>query len=230
MEEFNSKLSIYIPRVFPIYANTKKINSIFKKFNIGEIDRIDFVEKKTKNNTIYYQAFIHFKFWENSQISHNIQEKINDPNQTAKIVYNDPEYWILLKNKNPMTETEIKLEKRIIELENKILNLEKILNAQSFNNSINTNFEYQPEWYNNSINNVSIEQIAEDTSIFHNNNTNIPRTILSRTSNSHEVAYYSDGSKNSNNTNCVDRNNEGENEDNVEDYYDYSPYDTEIIE
>ena len=48
MEEFNSKLSIYIPRVFPIYANSKKINSIFKKFNIGEIDRIDFVEKKNK--------------------------------------------------------------------------------------------------------------------------------------------------------------------------------------
>jgi len=135
-----------------------------------------------------------------------------------------------LKNKNPMTETEIKLEKRIIELENKILNLEKILNAQSFNNSINTNFEYQPEWYNNSINNISIEQIAEDTSIFHNNNTNIPRTILSRTSNSHEVAYYSDDSKNSNDTNCVDRNNGEEKEDNVEDYYDYSPYDTEIIE
>ena len=50
-----------------------------------------------------------------------------NPEQVAKIVYDDPGYWIILKNKNPMTEIEVKLEKRIIELEKQNVNQNNIM-------------------------------------------------------------------------------------------------------
>ena len=139
MTTFNNKLSIFIPRVLSKWANEDSISIIFKKLDIGEVERVDFVEKKNQYNKIYYHAFVHFKEWRDTEISHNIQEKIFDPEQVAKIVYHvehavsiqscydDPKYWILLKNNNPMTANEVKQEKRIIELEQQNMNQNKIM-------------------------------------------------------------------------------------------------------
>ena len=127
MTTFNNKLSIFIPRVLSKWANEHSISIIFKKLDIGEVERVDFVEKKNQYNKIYYHAFVHFKEWSNTTISHNIQEKIFDPGQVSKIVYDDPKYWIILKNNNPMTANEVKQEKRIIELEQQNRNQNKIM-------------------------------------------------------------------------------------------------------
>ncbi len=135
MTTFNNKLSIFIPRVLSEWANEESIMNIFKKLDIGEVERVDFVEKQDNryvardciNNYIYYQAFVHFKEWSDTRISRNIQDKIFNPEQVAKIVYDDPKYWIILKNNNPMTENEVKQEKRIIELEKQNANQNKIM-------------------------------------------------------------------------------------------------------
>ena len=139
MTTFNNKLSIFIPRVLSEWANEDSISIIFKKLDIGEVERVDFVEKKNQYNKIYYHAFVHFKEWKDTAISRNIQEKIFDPEQVAKIVYHVehavsiqscydvPKYWILLKNNNPMTANEVKQEKRIIELEQQNMNQNKIM-------------------------------------------------------------------------------------------------------
>lgn len=139
MTTFNNKLSLFIPRVLSKWANEDSISIIFKKLDIGEVERVDFVEKKNQYNKIYYHAFVHFKEWRDTAISRNIQEKIFDPEQVAKIVYHvehavsiqscydDPKYWILLKNNNPMTANEVKQEKRIIELEQQNMNQNKIM-------------------------------------------------------------------------------------------------------
>ena len=100
MTEFNKKLSIFIPRVLNEWANEETMGYIFKKLDIGEVERIDFVEKTTEFNNIYYQAFVHFKEWCDTPITRNIQEKIMNSEQVAKIIYDDPGYWIILKNKN----------------------------------------------------------------------------------------------------------------------------------
>ena len=139
MTTFNNKLSIFIPRVLSEWANEDSISIIFKKLDIGEVERVDFVEKKNQYNKIYYHAFVHFKEWKDTAISRNIQEKIFDPEQVAKIVYHVehavsiqscydvPKYWILLKNNNPMTANEVKQEKRIVELEEQNMNQNKIM-------------------------------------------------------------------------------------------------------
>ena len=131
MTTFNNKLSIFIPRVLPEWANEESISIIFKKFDIGQVERIDFVEKTNQYTNqytnIYYHAFVHFKEWSDTTISRNIQKKIFDPDQVAKIVYDDPKYWIILKNNNPMTANEVKQEKRIIELEQQNRNQNKIM-------------------------------------------------------------------------------------------------------
>ena len=254
MTEFNKKLSIFIPRVLNEWANEEIMGYIFKKLDIGEVERVDFVEKTTEYNNIYYQAFVHFKEWCDTSITRNIQEKIMNPEQVAKIVYDDPGYWIILKNKNPMTEIEVKLEKRIIELEKQNVNqnnimlnyLNRIINLETQINQLQTGY------WNNQMSSVS------------NSIRSLPPPLLRQT-NSHEVNFYD-------NDNVVDNSNpewfypspssqeeiartnkeqrmqyesdetgnymhrpdyedrDSYQQDKVEDYYDYYQYDMNIIE
>ena len=64
--------------------------------------------------------------WEDNAATRNIQEKIIDPQQTAKLVYDEPWYWILLKNNNPFTQEEVAanaaLQERVLALDNRLPN------------------------------------------------------------------------------------------------------------
>ena len=42
MSEFNSKLSFYIPMVFPKHANVDFVRQAFHDAQIGEVTRVDF--------------------------------------------------------------------------------------------------------------------------------------------------------------------------------------------
>ena len=179
MTEFNKKLSIFIPRILNQWANKETMSHIFKKLNIGEIERIDFVEKTTEFHNIYYQGFVHFKEWLDTPLTRNIQEKIMNPEQVAKIVYDDPRYWIILKNNNPMTEVEVKLEKRIIELEKQ--------NVNQHNNMLN---------YIKRIANLETQLNQLQTGYWNNQMTSVLNSIgsppappLLRQTNSHEVNF-----------------------------------------
>lgn len=97
MTLFDPIMNIYIPHIYPNWANKKKIKKIFENLDIGIINKIDLI-KTRKKNTIYYQAHIFFEFWFDTNQNRNIQEKINNNDKTAKIVYDDPWYWILLKS------------------------------------------------------------------------------------------------------------------------------------
>tara|TARA_R110002072_G_scaffold97628_3_gene214676 strand:- start:113 stop:907 length:795 start_codon:yes stop_codon:yes gene_type:complete len=114
---FNSQLSIYIPRVFPNWRNAAKMTAVFDNLEIGSIRRIDFVDKETPKGEKFSQAFIHFHEWYDNHHTRNLQERIGDVNETAKIVYDDPWFWMLFKNTNPLTETELRLHERLAEME-----------------------------------------------------------------------------------------------------------------
>ena len=257
MTTFNNKLSIFIPRVLSKWANEHSISIIFKKLDIGEVERVDFVEKKNQYNKIYYHAFVHFKEWRDTAISRNIQEKIFDPEQVAKIVYHvehavsiqscydDPKYWILLKNNNPMTANEVKQEKRIIELEQQNMNQNKImLNYLNRVTNLETQLHQMQTTYWNS-------QMASMENSF-NVRSPLPQppqppqppepplpqpSSLLRQTNSNEVnkfldkrmQYESDETGNyMHRPDYEDRN--SYQEDNIEDYYDYYQYDMNILE
>ena len=186
MSEFNKKqtyspVSIFIPRVETSCAYEKKMSDIFEKFNIGQVERIDFVEKIDKFNNVYYQAFVHFKLWYDTPISRDIQDKIVKQKQ-LKLIYDGPSYWIILKNKNPMTEIEVKLEKRIIQLEKENINYYKV-NLMYLNRIINLEtqvYQLQLKYWNNQMEEIKFPLVPPK-----------PKP-LKRQTNSHEVNFNCD--------------------------------------
>ena len=97
--------SIYIPRV---YANipTDFIAETFESLNIGAVDRVEAIPRPGDKTT--YMAFVYFSSWnvENKAAVH-LANRINSPSSDtpqARIVYDDPWYWILLPNKSKKEE------------------------------------------------------------------------------------------------------------------------------
>tara|TARA_Y100001935_G_scaffold233272_1_gene215559 strand:+ start:762 stop:1520 length:759 start_codon:yes stop_codon:yes gene_type:complete len=120
---FDSKLSLCIPRVVSEWANKDLITNKFQSLNIGTIKRVDFVEKSSANGIKYYMAFLHFEQWEDNQATRNIQNKIMNEETSARLVYDEPWYWILLKNNNPISDEEAALQERVTHLEQQVANL-----------------------------------------------------------------------------------------------------------
>ena len=255
MTVFNKNLSIYIPRVTAEWAEPSKIADVFATNNIGIVERVDLVSKESQSGNEYYEAFVHMT-WSESQATKNIQARIQDPDRDARLVYDDPWYWLLLVNKNPMTLTEVRLENRIKELEsqsaqqsrialnhlNRIIEMEtQVYQLQNQVNSMNywndpavnnwTSHQYDngiapmwchpvnqttttpealPEWYTYTggpETNKTMNDYAQDATQIESNE---------------DYEYYE---------NEIDQNeNQNENQDNVCDYYDYEPYDMEIVE
>lgn len=119
MAPFNKTLSLYIPRVVDTWASVEAISPIFEQLGIGTISRIDFVQKQSENSVVYYQAFLYFTEWYDTPSAHHLQERImqyaeNPENTTAaRIVYDDPWYWLLFVNAHPVTEAERDLRQRL---------------------------------------------------------------------------------------------------------------------
>jgi hypothetical protein len=92
-----ANISLYIPHVF---ANITKsaIVETFEKLRIGSVKRIDFVNKKSKNEN-FNAVYIHFNQWYDNVASRNFQQRVLDPNMEARIVYDEPWFWIVLENK-----------------------------------------------------------------------------------------------------------------------------------
>lgn len=90
--------SVYIPRVFSnIHPNVIKYT--FENQNIGVVDHIQVVQRpKKKGKSSTYMAFIYFNKWFNNQSALNLAERIMDPEKQARVVYDDPYYWIVLPN------------------------------------------------------------------------------------------------------------------------------------
>lgn len=96
--------SICIPRIFENISN-KKIVGTFERLKIGKVDHLDIVWKTSRDGSSYKMAFIHFSEWNmNSSASIKLREDIENPNIEAKVVYDDPWYWIVLPNHSRVAE------------------------------------------------------------------------------------------------------------------------------
>ena len=116
----SQQLSLYIPRVF---ANITKdrITHIFKSLGIGETSVIDFVPREDSNTgESYNMAFVHFEKWYENVGSQNFQDRVNDPQSDAKVVYDDPWYWICLPNLNPKPDSQRILEETVLNLQGQV--------------------------------------------------------------------------------------------------------------
>ena len=89
-------ISLYIPRVFPNYSKSD-IRRTFEKLSIGKVSKIDLVPRMC-GVTLYNSVYIHFEYWYDNVAAINFQERVLDPNQEARLVYDDPWYWIVFEN------------------------------------------------------------------------------------------------------------------------------------
>ena len=89
--------SVYIPRVFENITK-KRICDAFETNGIGIVERIDLVSTMGSNGKTYNSAFVHFTFWYDSSHAIRFWEKVQDPTKQARLVYDDPWFWIVLPN------------------------------------------------------------------------------------------------------------------------------------
>ena len=91
----NNNMSLYIPYV-RLDVEKEFMADLFGYLDIGCVSRIDFVTKTNKYGNRYHRAYIHFERWYETIVSYNFQEKVKE--KTARLVYNDPYYWVVLEN------------------------------------------------------------------------------------------------------------------------------------
>jgi len=98
---FNPRLSLFIPRVFS-NITSERIAGVFEKGNFGFVTRVDLIEKKPSG--AYKSAYIHFEEWFDTTMTRSFQERVLDPTKDARVVYDDPWFWIVLENKTAKRE------------------------------------------------------------------------------------------------------------------------------
>jgi hypothetical protein len=128
-KQFQTNMSLYIPHVFENITK-EDITHVFEMLRIGKVCNIDFVTKMT-NNKVYNGAYIHFEYWYNNIANINLQEKIRNPDKEARIVYDDPWFWLILGNtgsKNVVGERKkcINLDNNVPKIDQDIQNMEEI--------------------------------------------------------------------------------------------------------
>jgi len=92
-----ANISLYIPHVFANISK-KMVAETFEDLRIGNVKRVDFVYKRGSNGN-FNAAYIHFNHWYDNVAARNFQERVINPNMEARIVYDEPWYWIVLENK-----------------------------------------------------------------------------------------------------------------------------------
>ena len=102
----SNNLSLYIPHVFP-NLNESYIANVFQSLRIGLVHHVDLVRKSDRYGKPYNSAFIHFAEWYTGPAVEHLQEKILNPNKEARIIYEDPWYWIVLENTGKKTEAPV---------------------------------------------------------------------------------------------------------------------------
>jgi hypothetical protein len=98
MSSVDQSLSLFIPRVFPNITQ-ERIAEIFYVLGLGDVKRVDRVLKQDANGNEYYSVYVHFEQWYESSTAANFQERVTNPEKEARIVYDDPWWWIVLENK-----------------------------------------------------------------------------------------------------------------------------------
>jgi len=99
MSYVNQSLSLFIPHIFANISQQQVADSIYNS-GLGVVKKIDRVLKRdSRNGNEYYSAYIHFDCWFDTATVARFQKRVINPEKEARIVYNDPWYWIVLENK-----------------------------------------------------------------------------------------------------------------------------------
>ena len=156
-----TQMSLYIPRVHNASHSkdgSTQFNSLadfiinlFHTMDIGEVSRVDLVPIPTpggSKKSNFSKAFVHFTQWYNTDASRALQERIITSEMVgsttpARLMYDDPHYWILKPNKSHANDrSKISgLEKQVVELNMKISSYSELLASATHQLSCMKSFE-----------------------------------------------------------------------------------------
>lgn len=91
-------ISLYIPHIFANYSK-EDVAKVFEDQKIGKVKNIDFISKLSQDGKAYNAAYIHFEHWYDNIAATNFQERVINLKKEARLMYEDPWYWIVLENK-----------------------------------------------------------------------------------------------------------------------------------
>jgi hypothetical protein len=91
-------ISLYIPHIFSNFTK-EMVSKVFHDLEIGQVKNIDFVSKINNKGEIYNAAYIHFDHWYDTISASHFQARVLDPTKEARLMYDDPWFWIALENK-----------------------------------------------------------------------------------------------------------------------------------
>ena len=142
-----ANVSLYIPYVFANISK-KTISETFESLRIGAVKRVDFVNKRNAGGD-FNAVYIHFNYWYDNIAARNFQERVLDTTREARIVYDEPWYWIVLENKGAKAE----LTKRkpcldieaLCNAENDVTPVEMMMTNEDFANLFNSSSNEEME-------------------------------------------------------------------------------------
>jgi hypothetical protein len=146
----NTLMSIYIPRISTSTTENEVI-SMFYKYRIGEVGRVDFTPINKKAgfgkdvDSIVKSAFVHFsRYYNDQETLHLLKTLQNDKSYRLQLDESNSnllnvKYWLLLKAKTTIPYTMMNnhqivencrlLEKQVVEQEQRIQKLESLVNC-----------------------------------------------------------------------------------------------------
>lgn len=91
MASNNTNPSICIPRVFP-NIDWKRVKNVFEELGMGEVERVDMVNKVNEKGQKFKRVFVHFKKWNDDPTTRQVKSKLLS-GDSVKVVYDDPWFW-----------------------------------------------------------------------------------------------------------------------------------------
>jgi hypothetical protein len=96
----DQSLSLMIPRVFPQWIDEQTIIDIFHQQHLGRVYKVSIIRMPDSKKRSYpiYKAIIYFSAWYDNLIAYNFQQRIFGVKKQARVVYDDPWYWVVFEN------------------------------------------------------------------------------------------------------------------------------------
>jgi len=121
----NQDLVIYIPNI----RNEIRADFIIDQFRKLDIADVGYIHLKKKDD-LYNAVTIYMDNWHHNQVVENLQDRINNPNLIARLIYDDPLYWELY-NKAEIFQESTSIAGKLTQLENKMDKTNEMLVVQA---------------------------------------------------------------------------------------------------
>ncbi|MFY7729666.1 MAG: hypothetical protein ACOVRN_09135 [Flavobacterium sp.] len=105
-----STFSFFVPRMLTEYDETRVKGIFASVICVGSVTRVDFVP--IEGEPRFQKAFIHMEQIYNTPANSYITSEVFEGNRGVRVypgMFNQNEYWVLLKNKTPVQETKLNI-------------------------------------------------------------------------------------------------------------------------